>query len=139
MFFQYALELLNLFLVTELGYSKKATEQMDVYSFGVVLLELVTGRQVEQAEPADSLDIVKWVRRKINITNGAIQVLDSKISNTFQQEMLGALDIAIRCTSVMPEKRPSMVEVVRELVSLSSKAQLPCSDFSMQEENSVPV
>ncbi|XP_057999212.1 probably inactive leucine-rich repeat receptor-like protein kinase At5g06940 [Hevea brasiliensis] len=29
----------------ELGYSKKATEQMDVYSFGVVLLELITGRQ----------------------------------------------------------------------------------------------
>ncbi|XP_057999213.1 probably inactive leucine-rich repeat receptor-like protein kinase At5g06940 [Hevea brasiliensis] len=117
----------------ELGYSKKATEQMDVYSFGVVLLELITGRQAEQAEPVDSLDIVKWVRRKINITNGAIQVLDSKISNSYQQEMLGALDIAIRCTSVIPEKRPSMVEVVRGVLSLSPKTQLPGSDFSMQE------
>ncbi|XP_057999776.1 probably inactive leucine-rich repeat receptor-like protein kinase At5g06940 isoform X2 [Hevea brasiliensis] len=123
----------------ELGYSKKATEQMDFYSFGVVLLELITGRQAEQAEPVDSLDIVKWVRRKINITNGAIQVLDSKISNSYPQEMLGALDIAIRCTSVIPEKRPSMVEVVRGVLSLSPKTQLPGSDFSMQEENSVPV
>ncbi|KDP37356.1 hypothetical protein JCGZ_06810 [Jatropha curcas] len=123
----------------ELGYSKKATEQMDVYGFGVVLLELITGRQAEQAEPTESLDILKWVRRKINITNGAISVLDPKIPNSFHQEMLGALDIAIRCTSVMPEKRPSMVEVVRGLVSLSSKPQLPCSEFSTLEENSSPV
>jgi serine/threonine protein kinase len=84
---------------------------MDVYSFGVVLLELIAGRQADRAEPADSVDIVKWVRRKINITNGAVQVLDSKISNSSQQEMLAALDIAIRCTSVLPEKRPSMLEV----------------------------
>ncbi|EEF35663.1 Receptor protein kinase CLAVATA1 precursor, putative [Ricinus communis] len=124
----------------ELGYSKKATEQMDVYSFGVVLLELITGRQAEQAEPTESLDIVKWVRRKINITNGAVQILDPKISNSFQQEMLGALDIAIRCTSVMPEKRPQMVEVVRGLLSLSSRTHLPHSDFSTSEESSsLPV
>lgn len=109
------------YIAPENGYSKRATEQMDVYSFGVVLLELVTGRQAEQAESAESIDIVKWVRRKINITDGALQVLDPKISNSSQQEMLGALEMALRCTSVMPEKRPTMFEVVRALQSLSSK------------------
>ncbi|XP_050229646.1 probably inactive leucine-rich repeat receptor-like protein kinase At5g06940 [Mercurialis annua] len=124
----------------EIGYSKKATEQMDVYSFGVVLLELITGRQAELAEPTDSLDIVKWVRRKINISNGAVQVLDCKISNTFHQEMLGALNIAIRCTSVMPEKRPSMAEVARELLSITSRTQLPHSYSStLDESSSCPV
>ncbi|WCJ33942.1 Leucine-rich repeat receptor-like protein kinase family protein [Euphorbia peplus] len=120
----------------EVGYHKKATEQMDVYSYGVVLLELITGRQAEQAEPAESLDIVKWVRRKININNGAVQVLDPKVSNGFQQEMLGALDIAIRCTSVMPEKRPSMVEVVRGLLCLTSISQFPRPSLSTAEANS---
>ena len=123
-------------LIAECGYTKKATEQMDVYSFGVVLLELIAGRQADQAE---SVDIVKWVRRKINIANGAIQVLDSKISNSFQQEMLAALDVAIHCTSVLPEKRPSMVEVIRALQSLSSKPRLSDSYLSTHEENSVPV
>ncbi|XP_065857730.1 probably inactive leucine-rich repeat receptor-like protein kinase At5g06940 [Euphorbia lathyris] len=123
----------------EVGYSKKASEQMDVYSYGVVLMELITGRQAEKAEPSESLDIVKWVRRKININNGAVQVLDPKISKSFQQEMLGALDIAIRCTSVMPEKRPAMVEVVRGLLCLSSSTQFPRPSLSSAEASSLPV
>lgn len=105
----------------ENGYSKKATEQLDIYSFGVVLLELVSGRQAEATESTE-VDIVKWVRRKVNIANGVHQVLDPKISNTFHQEMIGALDIALHCTSVVPEKRPSMVEVVRSLQSLESRS-----------------
>ncbi|XP_047325631.1 probably inactive leucine-rich repeat receptor-like protein kinase At5g06940 [Impatiens glandulifera] len=103
----------------ETGYCKKATEQMDTYGFGIVLLELVTGCQADRVETGDeTVDVLKWVRRKINISNGAMQVLDRKISNTAQNEMLGALDIALGCTSVLPEKRPSMAEVVRALQSL---------------------
>lgn len=111
-----------LILNAESGYSKKATEQMDTYSFGVMLLELVTGRAADEnieSGEGEFLDIVKYVRRKINITNGAIQVVDPKISNSSsQQAILRALDIAARCTSVAPEKRPPMCEVVRALQSL---------------------
>uniref|UniRef100_A0A803P5T9 Protein kinase domain-containing protein n=1 Tax=Cannabis sativa TaxID=3483 RepID=A0A803P5T9_CANSA len=127
----------------EYGYSKKPSEQMDVYSFGVVLLELVTGRPAEQAETSDDLlDVVKWVRRKVNITNGASQVLDQEISNSSsKQEMLGVLDIALRCTSVMPEKRPSMFEVAKSLQSLNSRTNLPCIEFTSSEsdDHSLPV
>ncbi|KAK7285547.1 hypothetical protein RJT34_20322 [Clitoria ternatea] len=125
------------YVAPEYGYSKKATEQMDVYSFGVILLEVVSGRQAE-AESSDSLDIVKWVRRKVNITNGIHQVLDPKISHTCHQQMIGALDIALRCTSVVPEKRPCMVEVVRGLQSLESRTCIAnCHDPN--EEPSIPV
>ena len=111
---------------------------MDVYSFGVVLLELVSGRQAELAEPSDSLDIVKWVRRKVNITNGVHQVLDPRVSHTCHQEMIGALDIALRCTSVVPEKRPSMVEVVKGLQSLESRTCI-ANLQEPNEEPSIPV
>jgi len=121
----------------ENGYSKKASEQLDIYSFGVVLLELVSGRQAEETESSDSVDIVKWVRRKVNIANGVHQVLDPKISNTFHQEMIGALDIALRCTSVVPEKRPSMVEVVRSLQSLESRSCI--ANLHEPNEESSPV
>ena len=121
-------------MIAEYGYCKKATEQIDTYSFGVVLLELLTGRPAEETESGeDSLDVVKWVRRKINISNGAFQVLDPKISNSSQQEMLGALDIALRCTSVVPEKRPPMPEVVRALQSLHSRTHLSNAKFSSSD------
>ncbi|CAI9297766.1 unnamed protein product [Lactuca saligna] len=110
------------YMAPELGYNKKATEQMDTYGFGVILLELVTGRAAEQVESnEESLDVVKWVRRKVNISNGAVQILDPKISCSCKKEALGMLEIALKCTSVMPEKRPSMCEVVVELRSIGSK------------------
>ncbi|KAL5986736.1 hypothetical protein ACLOJK_015069 [Asimina triloba] len=120
--------------------SKKATEQMDVYSFGVVLLELITGKQAEEAEGEESINVVKWVRRKINMTNGAMEVLDPRMPSYFHQEMLSTLDIALKCTSVLPEKRPSMFEVVRSLQSLSSTTRPPQKLFSaassVQDEKS---
>ncbi|KAL1153015.1 hypothetical protein V6Z11_A09G148300 [Gossypium hirsutum] len=124
----------------ECRYSKKATEQMDVYSFGVVLLELITGRQAEDIESLDSLDIVKWVRRKVNITNGALQILDPKISSSSsQKEMLRALETALHCTAVMPEKRPSMIEVVKTLESLNSGSCVPSTLDSEEQMQSVGV
>ncbi|XP_015068315.1 probably inactive leucine-rich repeat receptor-like protein kinase At5g06940 isoform X1 [Solanum pennellii] len=110
------------YLAPECGYTKRASEEMDTYSFGVILLELITGQRTDKAECGD---VVKWVRRKINIRNGALQIIDPKISSASQHEMLGALDIALRCTSVMPEKRPSMVQVLRILHSLHSTSNLP--------------
>jgi serine/threonine protein kinase len=126
--------------IAEYGYNKKASEQLDVYSFGVVLLELVCGRQAEQTDSSDSssLDIVKWVRRKVNITNGVHQVLDTKISQTCHQEMVGALDIALRCTSVVPEKRPSMLDVIRGLQSLESR-NCVANLQGPNDEPSIPV
>ncbi|ONK68502.1 uncharacterized protein A4U43_C05F12430 [Asparagus officinalis] len=107
-------------IAPEHGCSEKATEQMDVYSFGVVLLELITGRKAEQQESSEAPDVVKWVRRKINMTNGSLQVLDAKISASSQEEMLQALELALRCTSLMPENRPMIEEVVRLLEALNS-------------------
>lgn len=127
------------YIAPEYGYNKKASEQLDVYSFGVVLLELVCGRQADQKDSSDSsLDIVKWVRRKVNITNGVQQVLDTRTSNTCHQQMIGALDIALRCTSVVPEKRPSMLEVVRGLQSLESRTCV-ANLQGANDEPSIPV
>nr|GEY10747.1 probably inactive leucine-rich repeat receptor-like protein kinase At5g06940 [Tanacetum cinerariifolium] len=114
------------YIAPEFGYNKKATEQMDTYAFGVILFELVTGRPAEPSDSSeDSLNIVKWVRRKVNISNGSVQVLDPKISSSCKQEAMGMLEIALQCTSVMPEKRPSMWEVVAALQSLGSQTRVP--------------
>ncbi|XP_024966759.1 probably inactive leucine-rich repeat receptor-like protein kinase At5g06940 [Cynara cardunculus var. scolymus] len=127
------------YMAPEFGYNKKATEQMDTYGFGVILLELVTGRAAEQIDSSEeTLDVVKWVRRKVNISNGAVQVLDPKLSSSCQQDALGMLEIGLQCTSVMPEKRPSMFEAVAALQSLGSKPRLTSLDLSASS-HSVPV
>jgi len=107
-----------LFLKPEQSRAKNPTHLMDVYSFGVILLELVTGKPAEQPASDDSVDIVRWVRRRINVTDGASQILDPCISRTARQGMQAALELALRCTSVMPDQRPAMDEVVRSLQPL---------------------
>ncbi|XP_076914444.1 probably inactive leucine-rich repeat receptor-like protein kinase At5g06940 [Bidens hawaiensis] len=120
------------YIAPELAYNKKGTEQMDTYGFGVILLELVTGRAAEPMHSSEeSLDVVKWVRRKVNISNGPVQVLDPKISSSCKLEALGMLEIALQCMSVMPEKRPSMSEVVAALQCLGSKTSVPSLDMSV--------
>lgn len=61
----------------------------------------------------------------MNTTDGSLQVLDRRISVVAQREMLRALDLALRCTSVMPQIRPAMDEVVRTLQSLYYVARPP--------------
>ncbi|KAG6483661.1 hypothetical protein ZIOFF_060313 [Zingiber officinale] len=88
----------------EYGYIKKPTEQMDVYSFGVVLLELITGRPAEQPESRESVDVVKLVRRKVNMTNGALQVLDPKIPRSARdKEVLGLALLPLRTSEPTTE------------------------------------
>ncbi|KAJ1271488.1 hypothetical protein BS78_06G131200 [Paspalum vaginatum] len=106
------------YVAPEQGCTKKPTHLMDVYSFGVILLELVTGKPAEQPASDDSIDIVRWVRRRVNVTDGASQILDPSISSAAKQGMQVALELALRCTSVMHDQRPAMDEVVRSLQSL---------------------
>ncbi|GKC09682.1 dual specificity protein kinase zak2-like protein, partial [Tanacetum coccineum] len=71
------------------------------------------------------------LRRKVNISNGSVQVLDPKISSSCKQEAFGMLEIALQCTSVVPEKRPSMWEVVAALQSLGSKTRVPKNEVKI--------
>ncbi|CAL0321444.1 unnamed protein product [Lupinus luteus] len=52
--------------------------------------------------------------------------------------MVGALDIALSCTSVVPEKRPSLLDVVRGLQSLDSRACI-ANLQDQNEEHSISV
>ncbi|KAK9671526.1 hypothetical protein RND81_12G036400 [Saponaria officinalis] len=129
------------YVAPECKYNRKASEKTDVYSFGVVLLELVTGRLAETSTSEESyLDIVKWVRRKINIADGPHLVLDPRIMNSSKDEMLGVLELGLECTSVMPEKRPSMADVVRALHTLGSNSSSRYLRLSSDgDSSSLPV
>ncbi|XP_051124549.1 receptor protein-tyrosine kinase CEPR1-like [Andrographis paniculata] len=104
------------YLDPEYAYSSKATTKCDVYSFGVVLMELVTGKKPVEAEFGENKNIIYWISTKVATKEGAMEVLDERISGPYKEEMIKVLCIAIRCTCRAAVLRPTMNEVVQLLV-----------------------
>ncbi|GLJ17337.1 hypothetical protein SUGI_0301050 [Cryptomeria japonica] len=110
------------YIAPEYAYSLKVTEKSDVYSFGVVLLELITGKRPNEPEYGENRDIVYWLTRKISSKESTVDVLDSKISMSFEEDMIKVLKVAMLCVQRLPALRPSMREAVQMLVDAD-----PCS------------
>ncbi|KAK2455219.1 MDIS1-interacting receptor like kinase [Trifolium repens] len=104
------------YIAPEYGYSLKVDEKIDIYSFGIVLLELITGKRPIDPEFGESIDIVGWIRRKID-KNSPEEALDPSVGNCkhVQEEMLLVLRIALLCTAKLPKDRPSMRDVIMML------------------------
>ncbi|KAL8251718.1 hypothetical protein R6Q59_035411 [Mikania micrantha] len=104
------------YLAPEYAYSSKATIKCDVYSFGVVLMELITGKKPVEVEFGENKNIIYWVSTKVETKEGAIEVLDKRLSGFYNNEMIKVLRIAIRCTCKTATLRPTMNEVVQLLI-----------------------
>lgn len=118
----------------------KVNEKSDVYSFGVVILELVTGKRATgEMEYGISLDIVGWIRNQIMSRErkewGVVLqqeeeqgILDWRIlqaegvgedgSSRCREQMLCMLRVGLMCTSSLPNRRPSMRQVLEMLQSI---------------------
>jgi hypothetical protein len=116
----------------------KVNEKSDVYSFGVVLLELVSGKRATgEMEYGESLDIVGWIHRKLMSRESDVWgvvlyqeeeqgILDWRIlqaegedsSSRCREKMLGMLKLGLMCTSSLPNRRPSMRQVLEILLSI---------------------
>ncbi|XP_058068476.1 wall-associated receptor kinase-like 1 [Magnolia sinica] len=111
----------------------KLTEKSDVYSFGVVLLELLTGKkpicpdssiEYHNICPDSSIEyhnlpmiFLSHVRN-----DNFVEILDDKVVREGKMEELQAVaGIARRCLRVKGQERPTMKEVVQELITLSSE------------------
>nr|GEX88048.1 receptor-like protein kinase HSL1 [Tanacetum cinerariifolium]GEX88051.1 receptor-like protein kinase HSL1 [Tanacetum cinerariifolium] len=104
------------YLAPEYAYSCKATTKCDVYSFGVVLMELITGKKPVEVEFGENKNIIYWISTKVETKEGAISVLDKRLSGYYNNEIIKVLRIAIRCTCKTAALRPSMNEVVQLLI-----------------------
>lgn len=122
------------YLAPEYAYSSKATTKCDVYSFGVVLMELITGKKPVEPEFGDNKNIVYWVSTKVETKEGAFEVLDKKVSDSFKEDMIKVLRIAIRCTYSTPTLRPTMNEVVQLLID-ADPCKFNCCNMSNKKKN----
>lgn len=106
------------YIAPEYAYTMQVDEKSDIYSFGVVLLELLTGKRPIEPEFGESVNIVEWVREKVQTSEGVAEVLDGSIGATLswvREEMTLVLRVALLCTSKAPIDRPSMRDVVTML------------------------
>ncbi|KAK6135145.1 hypothetical protein DH2020_031093 [Rehmannia glutinosa] len=111
------------YIAPENAYSTRLTDKCDVYSYGVVLLELLCRKLPVDPSFDEGLDIVSWVRKIQQDENDCFCCLDEEIqywNKEDQQEALGMMDLALKCTEMVPDIRPSMRDVVGNLFKFNS-------------------
>ncbi|KAL8557695.1 hypothetical protein ACS0TY_004970 [Phlomoides rotata] len=120
------------YIAPEYGYTLKVDEKSDIYSYGVVLLELLTGKMPLDSSFGESIDIVEWIRRKVNKKGAPEAALDPEIAGQckhVQEEMILVLKIALLCTAKLPKERPSMRDVITMLGEAKPRRKSICQSW----------
>ncbi|CAD6339227.1 unnamed protein product [Miscanthus lutarioriparius] len=103
------------YMAPEYGYRPKVNEKVDVYSFGVVLLELTTGK-VANDSGAD-LCLAEWAWRRYQKGAPFDDIVDETIREpAYMQDILSVFTLGVICTGENPLTRPSMKEVMHQLI-----------------------
>ncbi|KAF2301612.1 hypothetical protein GH714_028257 [Hevea brasiliensis] len=113
----------GLILYRKCIYDSKGKES-DVYSYGVVLLELITRRKPSDSSFMEEVDIVGWVRSLWSETQDITAIVDSSlmeetVDSNVAEQIIGVLLIALRCTEKEPSSRPTMRDVVKQLLDVN--------------------
>lgn len=112
------------YIAPEIAYSLRVTEKSDVYSYGVVLLELLTRKMAVDPCFEDGDDIVRWVKQTLEDSGNPYGVMDEVMDYWMENdrdEAAEVLGLALNCCESMPDARPSMREVVDQLVKVKSR------------------
>ncbi|XP_030940765.1 probably inactive leucine-rich repeat receptor-like protein kinase At5g48380 [Quercus lobata] len=106
--------------VWELGFVKK-----DVYDFGVLLLELITGKELNQIDNyLNSLceGLVDWITHLLTSSSDVYNVIDKPlIGQGFDGEIFQFLRIACTCLKPFPAQRPTMLELYNTINLLGER------------------
>ncbi|KAL9253161.1 putative LRR receptor-like serine/threonine-protein kinase [Drosera capensis] len=101
------------YLDPEYFLTHKLTDKSDVYSLGVVFLELLTGMQ----PIIEGRNIVREVNMAYH-SGTTFLIIDKRMGSYPSDCLMRFVALALRCCHLDPEKRPSMLDVVRELENL---------------------
>ncbi|GJM87849.1 hypothetical protein PR202_ga03844 [Eleusine coracana subsp. coracana] len=108
------------YMAPEYAYTKKVNEKVDVYSFGVVLLELTTGKRVNDGGEHGALAQWAWHHYR---SGGSIPDATDKCIRYagYPGEIDTVFRLAVQCTSNSPSSRPTMKDVLRILLRCSQQ------------------
>ncbi|XP_047307553.1 serine/threonine-protein kinase PBL34-like [Impatiens glandulifera] len=96
------------------------TSKSDVYSFGVVLLEILSGRRsLDKKRPSGERNLVTWARPYLAVKRKVYHLVDPRLELNYSikgAQTIGQL--AYNCLNRDPKCRPSMDEIVKDLIPL---------------------
>lgn len=99
-----------------------------MYAYGVVLLELVTRKKVLDSSFGEGVDIVGWARGLWNETEDIETIVDPMLVDEFMDSSIKEqaevmILLALRCTDMEASRRPSMKDVVKQLVMVEARSR----------------
>ncbi|KAK2368178.1 putative leucine-rich repeat receptor serine/threonine-protein kinase [Trifolium repens] len=99
------------------------TDKADVYSFGIVALEIVSGRSnTLYRTKEEAFYLLDWAH-SLKESGDLMELVDTRLGSDFnKQEALVMINVALLCTNVTSNLRPSMSSVVS---MLEGKAVVP--------------
>lgn len=104
-----------------------------MYAFGVLLLEILTGKCPSVVVDGGSgggygglVDLPRWVQSVVR-EEWTAEVFDLELMRykDIEEEMVGLLQVAMVCTTAMPDQRPKMSQVVKMIDEIRGVAGSP--------------
>lgn len=93
-------------------YCENLSQKSDVFNFGMVLLDMLAG--VQDLSYKDCI-----VKLEDSVKQGDIPFSEFHMKGKERKQALKVLEIALACTSSLPETRPSIHQILFDLTQLS--------------------
>ncbi|XP_042480590.1 MDIS1-interacting receptor like kinase 2-like [Macadamia integrifolia] len=123
------------YIAPELAYTMVITEKCDVYSFGVLALETIMGRH--PGELISSLTTL--VGQKMLLRNMLDPCLTFPSDPKVAKEVISVVRIALACLRSHPQSRPTMHQVLEELLVIQPSSMEHFHTISIGDLNDIDV
>lgn len=128
--------------MTEKAFSTRSSKESDVYAYGVVLLELITGKMAVDPSFSQEMSIVEWAESIWSETKDVDLIVDPNLADelidlSVKEHVKDMLLLALRCTGKEAGKRPSMRDVVKQLILTNPNCRSKNTHASAWETQSI--